>query len=161
MFLIRGGRAMPCGAAGQSLASRCCWRLSFVEGVAGCEPRARTIDVHRCITAIIIATASISAILMSCLRIRMIVIGERAIDLKCIWQVLDGRTKPCAVRSVMAGRSLDTVRSLGWQDEALRGTLRDVRAQLRSKPNLYEIIVTTRRLLRAQRRGSATRRLCQ
>ena len=24
----------------------------------------------------------------------MIVIGERAIDLRCIWQVLDGRTKP-------------------------------------------------------------------
>ena len=43
---------------------------------------------------------------------RMIVIGERAIDLRCIWQVLDGRTKPCAVRSVMAGRSLAAVRSL-------------------------------------------------
>ena len=42
----------------------------------------------------------------------MIVIGERAIDLRCIWQVLDGRTKPCAVRSVMAGRSLAAVRSL-------------------------------------------------
>ena len=43
---------------------------------------------------------------------RMIVIGERAIGLRCIWQVLDGRTKPCAVRSVMAGRSLAAVRSL-------------------------------------------------
>ena len=43
---------------------------------------------------------------------RMIVIGERAIDLRCMWQVLDGRTKPCAVRSVMAGRSLAAVRSL-------------------------------------------------
>ena len=42
----------------------------------------------------------------------MIVIGERAIDLRCMWQVLDGRTKPCAVRSVMAGRSLAAVRSL-------------------------------------------------
>ena len=42
----------------------------------------------------------------------MIVIGERAIDLRCIWQVLDGRTKPCAVRFVMAGRSLAAARSL-------------------------------------------------
>ena len=32
---------MPCGAAGQCLARRCCWRLSFVEVVGGCEPRVR------------------------------------------------------------------------------------------------------------------------
>ena len=39
---------------------------------------------------------------------RRIVVGERAIDLRCMWQVLDGKTKPCAVRSVMSGRSLAT-----------------------------------------------------
>ena len=92
---------------------------------------------------------------------KMIVIGERAIDLRCMWQVLDGRTKPCAVRSVMAGRSLDTVRSLGWQDEALRGTLRDVRAQLCNNPSLFDMIMTKGRLLRCPRGGNTTRRPCQ
>ena len=43
--------------------------MSFVESVAGCEPRVRTIDVHRCFAIIIIAIASISAIIMTCLMI--------------------------------------------------------------------------------------------
>ena len=72
---------------------------------------------------------------------RMIVIGERAIDLRCIWQVLDGRTKPCAVRSVMAGRSLDTVRSLGWQGEALDG---------RTKPCAVRSVMSGRSLATSQ-----------
>ena len=71
----------------------------------------------------------------------MIVIGERAIDLRCIWQVLDGRTKPCAVRSVMAGRSLAAVRSLGWQGEALDG---------RTKPCAVRSVMTGRRLATGQ-----------
>ena len=94
---------------------------------------------------------------------RVVVIGERAIDLRCMWQVLDGKTKPCAVRSVMAGRSLDTVRSLGLQDEALRGTLRDVRAQPCNKPNLFEMFMPMRPRAPADlalRSGSTTRRPC-
>ena len=93
--------------------------MSFVESVAGCEPRVRTIDVHRCIAIIIIAITSISVIIMDYIvdgtgenDHRMIVIGERVIDLRCIFsfqdeiamqtsQLRDGRAKPW-----MTGRSL-------------------------------------------------------
>ena len=39
--------------------------MSFVEVVGGCEPRVRTIDVHRCFAIIILALASINAIIMT------------------------------------------------------------------------------------------------
>ena len=112
VFLIRGGRAMPCGAAGQCLASRCCWRLSFVESVAGCEPHVRTIDVHRCFAIIIIAITSTRAITMA-LRMDMgndpkmcVMIDLRFFSFQDeiamqTSQLRDGKAKPW-----MAGRSL-------------------------------------------------------
>ena len=71
MFWMRGGRAMPCGAAGQCLANRRCCPLSFVESVAGCEPHVCTIDVHRFITVIIFASTSFSAIIIITTRIHV------------------------------------------------------------------------------------------
>ncbi len=44
--------------------------MSFVKNVASCEPHVRTNDVHRCFAIIIIiAVASISAIIMTFLMI--------------------------------------------------------------------------------------------
>ena len=55
----------------QCLAIRFCWRLSFVECVAGCEPHVRMIDVHRFIAIIIIGTTSIIAIIITTSRIHV------------------------------------------------------------------------------------------
>ena len=86
---------------------------------------------------------------------RISVIDERAIDL----MFSHSKTRsPCRRRSSVMAR-----RSLGWQDEALRGALRDDKAKPCNRPTRFEIIMPVRPRAPADlalRSGNTTRRPC-